>query len=70
MLKIPKNAVINLGTKKIIFVKNDQGYSPVPVEISAEDEDAYYISDDTLYHRDVAISSVAILKNLIGDENE
>lgn len=70
MLKIPKNAVINLGTKKIVFVKKDKGYSPVPVEISAEDEDAYYISDDTLYHRDVAISSVAILKNLIGDENE
>jgi len=70
MLKIPKNAVINLGTKKILFVKNDKGYTPVPVEISAEDEYAYYIPDDKKYHHPVAVSSVAILKNLIGDENE
>lgn len=70
MLKIPKNAVINLGTKKTVFVKRDSGYRPLPVEINAEDEYAYYISDDKAYHYAVAVSSVAILKNLIGDENE
>jgi hypothetical protein len=70
MLKIPKNAVINLGEKKTVFVKRDRGYIPLPIEINAEDEYAYYISDDKAYHYAVAVSSVAILKNIIGDENE
>ncbi|UFH59571.1 efflux RND transporter periplasmic adaptor subunit [Sulfurovum mangrovi] len=70
MLKIPKSAVINIGAKKTVFVKKDKGYMPLSIEINAEDEDVYYISDEKQYHQAVAVSSVAILKNLIGDENE
>lgn len=69
-LKISKNAVINQDNQKIIFVKTKKGYTSVKVTIIGENETDYFIEDQPELHQPIAVSSIAVLKNLIGEEDE
>ena len=70
VLKVPKAAVITYDNKPIVFVKNKNGYDLQYVEILSEDAGNYYLKDDAMLHTPIAVSSTAILKNLIGGEDE
>lgn len=70
VLKVPKTAVITYENKPIVFIKNDQGYATQEVEILGEDAAFYYLKDETSLHAPLAFTFVAILKNLIGGEDE
>ena len=41
-LKINKTSVIKDGDTQIVFVKNKEGYTSVPVEILAEDDTSLF----------------------------
>jgi len=70
-LKIKKNAVIKIDKDQIVFSKNKTGYTAVPVEILAEDEMYYFVKPfSDLINSKVAVSSVAILKNMLGSDDE
>lgn len=69
-LKIRKNAVIKDGDAQIVFVKNKEGYTSVPVEILAEDDTYYFIKPSSVLENKIAVSSLAILKNMLGSEDE
>ena len=69
-LKIRKNAVIKSGDKQIVFVKNKEGYMPVPVKILAEDDIYYFLKPSSILKNKIAVSSLAVLKNMLGSEDE
>ncbi len=69
-LRVPKKALIKESGKTILFTKENGIYHDRPVTIIAEDADYYYIKDDTNLHQPVAISSIAILKSMLGAEDE
>lgn len=69
-LRISKSAVINQDNKKILFVKTKEGYVSMEVAIIGEDETDYFIEDRPELHQPIAVSSIAILKNLTGEEDE
>ena len=69
-LKIPKNAVINHEGKKILFVKTSRGYEAKDMKILSEDRTHYYIDKEMTLDHPVATTSLAILKNLLGEEDE
>ena len=68
--KIPKNAVIKDGKEQIVFVQNEKGYRSYAIKILAENNDVYFVqSTDMLTHK-IAVSSLAILKNMLGGDDE
>ena len=69
-LKIKKNAVIKIGRSQVVFYKNKDGYTSLPIEILEEDEEYYFVKPSPDLKNEIAVSSVAILKNMLGDENE
>jgi multidrug efflux pump subunit AcrA (membrane-fusion protein) len=70
-LKIKKNAVIKIDEDQIVFTKNKTGYTAVPVKILAEDEMYYFIKVSAdLKNSKIAVSSVAVLKNMMGSDDE
>lgn len=69
-LKIRKNAVIKYGDRQIVFVKNKEGYTSVPVEILTEDDTHYFVKPSPELHNKIAISSLAVLKNMLGSDDE
>ena len=68
-LKIPKKAVIKIGHSQMVFVQNTQGYDALAIEILAEDNEAYFVKALPQLSHKIAISGLAILKNMLG-ENE
>ena len=66
-LQIDKTAVIKDGKKQIVFVKNPNGYSSLEIEILAEDDTHYFVKPSALLKNEIAISSLAILKNMLGE---
>ena len=68
--KVPKKAVIKLDGKHTLFVKEEQGYKPVAVEIIGEDKKFYYLKPTKELEKPVVVTSVAILKNLSGEDDE
>ena len=70
VLKLPKGAVINEGGTQIVFMKTEFGFRAVPVEVLAEDEKYFYIKPTPLLKGEVAVNSLAILKNLLGGGDE
>ena len=69
-LKLPKGAVINEGGTQIVFMKTGFGFRAIPVEVLAEDEKHFYIKPTSLLEGKVAVNSLAILKNLLGGNDE
>lgn len=69
-LKIRKKSVIKKGDDQIVFVKNKEGYSSVPVEILAEDDTHYFVKPSPDLQNKIAVSSLAALKNMLGGEDE
>jgi membrane fusion protein, heavy metal efflux system len=69
-LKITKNAVIKIGESQVIFYKTNEGYTSFPVEILAEDESYYFVKPSPELKNKIAVTSVAILKNMLGSEDE
>lgn len=69
-LKISKTSVIKDGDTQIVFVKNKEGYTSVPVEILAEDDTSYFVKPTSVLKNKIAVSSLAVLKNMLGSGDE
>jgi len=69
-LKVQKTSVIKEGDTQIVFIKTKDGFTAVPVKILAEDDTHYYIETSDRLQNKIAVNSVAILKNMLGDNNE
>jgi hypothetical protein len=69
-LKVEKTSVIKYGDQQIVFAKTNQGYTTVPVNIIAEDDSFYYISTSDTLQNGIATDSIAILKNMLGGDDE
>ena len=69
-LKIRKNAVIKVGETQVVFYKSKEGYTSLPIDILAEDDKYYFVKPSSLLKNKIAVSSVAILKNMLGSEDE
>lgn len=70
VLKVSKSAVINLEGKKILFVKKESSYVPLEAKVLGEDSSHYYIADMPAYRFPIATTSLAVLKNLTGEDDE
>lgn len=68
--RIRKNAVIKEGAKQIVFVKTKEGYNSVAVQLLTEDNKYYYVKKIDALTGDIAVSSLAVLKNMLGAEDE
>jgi len=69
-IKIKKTSVIKHGESQIVFVKTKNGFTAQTVNILAEDDTYYYIEpSDSLQHA-IAANSIAILKNMLGGDDE
>lgn len=69
-IKIRKDSVIKVGEAQVVFYKNKHGYTPLPVDIVSEDNQYYFVKPSPLLKNKIAISSVAILKSMLGNEDE
>ncbi len=69
-LRVPKKSVIKDGTKTIVFIKKKKVYGDVVVTILSEDEKYYYLKDDENLHFPIVSTSVAILKSMLGEDDE
>ena len=57
-------------SEQIVFIKNKEGFTAVPVNILAEDNMHYYIESNSRLQNKIAVNSVAILKNMLGGDDE
>lgn len=69
-LKVQKTSVIKEGDTQIVFIKTKEGFTAVPVKVLAEDNKHYFIEASDRLRNNIAINSIAILKNMLGDSNE
>ncbi len=69
-LKVKKTSVIKNEGTQIVFIKTKEGFTTVPVKILAEDDAHYYIETSDRLQNKIAVNSVAILKNMLGDNHE
>ena len=69
-LKVQKTSVIKNGESQIVFLKTKEGFTTVPIKILTEDNTHYYIETSDKLQSDIAVNSVAILKNMLGDSDE
>jgi cobalt-zinc-cadmium efflux system membrane fusion protein len=69
-LKVKKTSIIKEGDTQIVFIKIKDGFIAVPVEILAEDNRYYYIKPSPRLENKIAVNSIAILKNMLGENNE
>ncbi len=69
-LKIRKNAVIKIEETQVVFYKTKEGYTSLPIEILAEDDLYYFVKPTPLLENKIAVTSVAILKNMLGSKDE
>jgi len=69
-LMIEKKSVIKHGEEQVIFVKTAQGYNAIPIKIIAEDDTHYFIKTSEDLTGNIAINSLAVLKNMLGEDDE
>ena len=69
-LKIAKTSIINHESNSIVFVKTTNGFNSVVVNILGEEAGYYFVAKTPQLQGEIATSSVAILKNLLGGEDE
>ena len=69
-LKVQKTSVIKEGGTQIVFIKTKEGFTAVPVKILAENNTHYFIEASDRLRNKIAVNSIAILKNMLGDNDE
>jgi hypothetical protein len=69
-LKVQKTSVIKEGGTQIVFIKTKEGFTAVPVKVLAEDNTHYFIKASDRLRNKIAVNSIAILKNMLGDNDE
>jgi len=69
-LKIAKKALINLEGKNSLFLKIEEGYESIEVEVLGEEGANYFIKDEPKLHAPIATSSLMILKSLLEGADE
>jgi len=69
-LRVKKTSVIKQGETPIVFIKTIEGFTAIPVTILAEDDHYYYLEISDRLQNKIAINSIAILKNMLGGDNE
>ncbi len=69
-LRVKKTSVIKQGETQIVFIKSKDGFIAVPITVLAEDDNYYYIEASEKLQHKIAVNSIAILKNMLGDNNE
>jgi cobalt-zinc-cadmium efflux system membrane fusion protein len=69
-LRVKKTSVIKQGETQIVFIKTPEGFTAVPVTILAEDDNYYYLEISNRLQNKIAVNSIAILKNMLGDSDE
>ena len=62
--------MIKEGGTQIVFIKTKEGFTAVPVKVLAEDNTHYFIEASDRLRNKIAINSIAILKNMLGDNDE
>jgi hypothetical protein len=67
---VKKTSVIKQGETQIVFIKTKEGFTAVPVTILAEDDQYYYLEKSGTLKNNIAVNSIAILKNMLGGNNE
>lgn len=67
---VSKKSVIKHQENQIVFIKTQQGYRAVQVTILAEDASFYYLQESDMLQYAIAIDSLAVLKNMLGEDNE
>jgi len=66
-LLVPKEAVIKGDKGYVVFVKKKKGFKPVSVEIVAEGDGQYNLTENPALDADIAVSSLAVLKSMMGE---
>jgi multidrug efflux pump subunit AcrA (membrane-fusion protein) len=69
-LKVKKTSVIKEGGTQIVFVRTSYGFTAVPVKVLAEGDEYYYLEAMPRLRSEIAVNSVAILKNMLGGGDE
>jgi len=69
-LKIAKTSIINHDSGSIVFVKTQKGFIATKVKILGEEAGYYFVAPSDLLGGEIATSSLAVLKNLLGGEDE
>ncbi len=69
-LKIAKTSIINHESNSILFIKTEKGFNSVIVKVLGEKVGYYFIAKTPELEGEIATTSVAILKNLLGGDDE
>ena len=69
-LKVEKTSVIKKDDSQIVFVQTKDGFTTVAVNILAEDNTHYYIESSESLQNKIAVNSIAVLKNMLGGDDE
>lgn len=69
-LKIAKTSIINHEGSSIVFVKMAQGFKAVTIKIVGEEAGYYFVAKSQALEGEIATTSIAILKNLLGEGDE
>lgn len=65
---INKKAVVQDGSKSIVFIKNNQTYKAQEVDLISEDSDFSYLSYNKALNGLIVVSSTSILRNMLHQE--
>ncbi|MBN2895449.1 MAG: efflux RND transporter periplasmic adaptor subunit [Campylobacterales bacterium] len=66
VVRIPKAWTVLMGSRVLLFVRSDEGYTPQNLKVLGEDDEAYYSDDLTLASKQVVTQGVAALKGMMG----
>ncbi len=69
-LMIDKTSLIYHKGKPIVFIKNGEGFDSYTVKIIGEETGYYYVAHSPELDHEIATTSVAVLKNLLGESDE
>ena len=69
-LLIPKKAVVKHGNDHIVFIKQYGAFHDVTVTILGETAQSYYLRFDEQLNQAIAITSAAVLKGMLGEEED
>ncbi len=67
---VPKKAVIKYEQNHIVFIKEKNRFKSVEIEILGEDTKNYYVKLDNRLNAPIVVTSVAVLKNMLGNDDE
>jgi hypothetical protein len=68
--KIPKKSIVKVDGKYALFMKHQQQYKQIFVDVLSEDANSYYIATHHPLSDPIVTTSVATLKSLLGESDE